>query len=67
MADLTNLIEKQISFFITGIILIINGVIQKQDMHWLQSITEDNEGFLWIGTDGGLLKFDKKTEKFTLL
>ena len=28
-------------------------------------ITEDENGFMWIGTSGGLCKFDKSTETFT--
>jgi len=30
-----------------------------------QTIVEDKAGFLWIGTVGGLDKFDKRTETFT--
>ncbi|MCB0665579.1 MAG: hypothetical protein KDC80_07140 [Saprospiraceae bacterium] len=30
----------------------------------LRSYEEDNEGFLWIGTDRGLFRFDPKTEHF---
>lgn len=31
----------------------------------IRVITEDENGFMWIGTSGGLCKLDKSTEKFT--
>jgi signal transduction histidine kinase/ligand-binding sensor domain-containing protein/DNA-binding response OmpR family regulator len=31
----------------------------------LMTIYEDHDGFLWVGTEGGLNKFDKNEEKFT--
>jgi signal transduction histidine kinase/ligand-binding sensor domain-containing protein/DNA-binding response OmpR family regulator len=34
--------------------------------NWVGSIIEDNQGFLWLGTKIGLIKFDPKTETWRL-
>ena len=34
--------------------------------NWILTIFEDSSCRLWIGTNGGLNKFDRKTEKFTI-
>ena len=34
--------------------------------NWVLTIFEDSSGRLWIGTVGGLNKFDRKAEKFTI-
>ena len=31
----------------------------------VRAISEDSNGIIWIGTQSGLNKFDKKSEKFT--
>lgn len=31
----------------------------------IRTITEDSDGYIWIGTSGGLNKLDKKTDSFT--
>lgn len=32
--------------------------------NFVNTICEDNDGYLWIGTDNGLFRFDRETEKF---
>ena len=34
--------------------------------NWVGNIIEDNQGFLWLGTKIGLIKFDPKTETWRL-
>ncbi len=33
--------------------------------NWVTAITEDNSGTLWVGTDGGLEEFNRKSNTFT--
>ncbi|MBE0655803.1 MAG: PAS domain S-box protein, partial [Bacteroidales bacterium] len=35
--------------------------------NWIYDITEDPDGFIYLGTKGGLNKFDKKTGEFTVV
>ena len=37
------------------------GSLSNNDVH---AIYEDSKGYLWIGTDGGLNKYDKSTGSF---
>ncbi len=40
--------------------------VMKGNVHWVLSVYEDREGIMWLGTNGGLVKFDRRHETFTI-
>ena len=41
-------------------------IYNSNNPYWLLSILEDREGIFWLGTAGGVVEFNRQTEKFTL-
>jgi len=42
-----------------------NSIASDSFPHYARTMAEDPDGFLWLGTDAGLDKFDKRAETFT--
>ena len=44
----------------------LDHALMKGNVHWVLSVYEDSEGIMWLGTNGGLVMFDRRNEAFII-